>query len=172
MYTIEYLHFLSRLDVLAHIFEKIHEKIVTMLSGSQYEVMKLAIYSGGCVILFDFFVDLLVLHRNRGLLYVLNLNLAFNSLWSSLLIVLSFLSFGYLFTVYRTSVNEEKENVDEYITTTIEAFDALRYNLYSMKLAIHSSHDSIAPPDKVLDSMEEGLSASINLIDSYLEKSI
>jgi len=142
-----------------------------MLSGSQYEVMKLALYSSGFVILFDFLIDLVVLHRNRGLLYVLNINLALNSLWSSLLIVLSFLSFGYLFTVYRTGVNEEKDNVDGYISTTIEAVDALRYNLYSMKLAIRSSHESMVPPDEVLDSVEEGLSVSINLIDTYLENS-
>jgi hypothetical protein len=131
--------------------------------------MKYALISGFAVILTDFFIDLLVFHRNRGLVYVLNINLSKVSLWNSFLIVLSFTLFGYIMVVYRSKITGEREDVDGYILKTIEATDALRYNLYSMRLAIHSSNNDFDSTKKVMDSVEEGLKVSIDLIDSYLE---
>jgi hypothetical protein len=77
--------------------------------------------------------------------------------------------FGYAFISYRSMGKEEADNIDEYISSTIEALDALRYNLYSMKMAIHSSNSTDMTYEEAIDSVEEGLSVSINLIDAYLE---
>lgn len=131
--------------------------------------MKYSLISGFAVVLTDFVFDLLVFHRNRGLVYVFNINLSRASLWNSLLILLSFLLFGYIITVYRSKITGEREDVDGYILKTIEATDALRYNLYSMRIAIHSSNNDFDSTKKTMDSVEKGLKVSIDLIDSYLE---
>ena len=146
-----------------------NDKIIKILNGTQYDIMKYAVISGFAVILTDFIIDLLVFHRNRGLVYILNINLSKVSLWNSFLIVLSFTLFGYIMVVYRSKITGEREDVDGYILKTIEATDALRYNLYSMRLAIHSSNNDFDSTKKVMDSVEEGLKVSIDLIDSYLE---
>lgn len=151
------------------ILDSVNDKIIKILNGTQYDIMKYALISGFAVILTDFFIDLLVFHRNRGLVYVLNINLSKVSLWNSFLIVLSFTLFGYIMVVYRSKITGEREDVDGYILKTIEATDALRYNLYSMRLAIHSSNNDFDSTKKVMDSVEEGLKVSIDLIDSYLE---
>ena len=151
------------------ILDSVNDKIIKILNGTQYDIMKYAVISGFAVILTDFFIDLLVFHRNRGMVYVLNINLSKVSLWNSFLIVLSFTLFGYIMVVYRSKITGEREDVDGYILKTIEATDALRYNLYSMRLAIHSSNNDFDSTKKVMDSVEEGLKVSIDLIDSYLE---
>ena len=141
-----------------------------ILSGSQYDVMKLALISSGLVILLDLVVDFFVFYPSSGFVYVLNMNLALISLWHSMLIVISFLVFGYSFIVYRDEVMEEQDSVDAYISSTIEVLDALRYNLYSMRIAIHSSNSTDVSKEEIVESVEEGLSISIDVIDSYLEK--
>ena len=155
---------------LGYLLDDIRDKITGMLSGSPYDVMMLALLSSGLLVLVDLLMDFLVFYPNRGLVYVLNVNLAATSLWNSLLIVLSFLAFGYAFIVYRDEVMNEQDSVDGYISSTIEALDALRYNLYSMRMAIHSSNNTDVSYEEAVDSVEEGLSASINLIDAYLEE--
>jgi len=154
---------------LSQLLDDIRDKITGLLSGSPYDVMMLSLLSSGIFILVDFLVDLLVFYPGRSLVYVLNVNLAWVSLWHSLLIVSAFLVFGYAFIVYRNMVKEEADNIDEYISSTIEALDALRYNLYSMRMAIHSSNSTDMTYEEAIDSVEEGLSVSINLIDAYLE---
>ena len=141
-----------------------------MLSGSPYDVMMLALVSSGLVILVDFLVDYFVFYPGRSLVYVLNVNLAWVSLWHSLSFVICFLAFGYAFIVYRDEARAEQDSVDGYISGTIEALDALRYNLYSMRMAIHSSNSTDMSYEEAVDSVEEGLSVSIDLIDAYLEE--
>ena len=155
---------------MSYLLDDIRDKIVAMLSGSPYEVMMLALVSSGFFILVDLLVDFFVFYPGRGVIFVLNVNLAWISLWHSLLIVISFLVFGYAFVVYRDMVSEEQDSVDGYISSTIEALDALRYNLYSMKMAIHTSNSTDMTYEEAVDSVEEGLSVSIDLIDAYLEE--
>ena len=155
---------------MGYLLDDIRDKIVDMLSGSPYDVMILALVSGGFLIFVDLVVDFFVFFPSRGLVYVLNVNLAWISLWHSLLIVVSFLVFGYAFIVYRDTLRAEQDSVDGYISGTIEALDALRYNLYSMRMAIHSSNSTDVSYEEAVDSVEEGLSISINLIDAYLEE--
>ena len=149
--------------------DSVNDKIIKILTGTPYDIMKYSLISGFAVVLTDFVFDLLVFHRNRGLVYVFNINLSRASLWNSLLILLSFLLFGYIITVYRSKITGEREDVDGYILKTIEATDALRYNLYSMRIAIHSSNNDFDSTKKTMDSVEKGLKVSIDLIDSYLE---
>lgn len=154
---------------MSQLLDDIRDKITGLLSGSPYDVMMLSLLSSGIFILADFLVDLLVFYPGRSLVYVLNVNLAWVSLWHSLLIVSAFLVFSYAFISYRSMVKEETDNIDEYISSTIEALDALRYNLYSMRMAIHSSNSTDMSYGEAIDSVEEGLSVSISLIDAYLE---
>ena len=155
---------------MGYLLDDIRDKIVGLLSGSPYEVMMLALIASGFFIIMDFWVDFFVFYPSRGLVYVLNVNLAWVSLWHSLLIVLSCLMFGYAFIVYRDMVKEEQDSVEGYISNTIEALDALRYNLYSMKMAVHTSNSTDMTYEEAVDSVEEGLSVSIDLIDAYLEE--
>jgi len=155
---------------LGYLLDDIRDKIVGLLSGSPYDVMMLALVTSGFVIIVDLLVDFLVFYPGRSLVYVLNVNLAWVSLWHSLLIVVSFLGFGYAFVIYRDMMKEEQDSVDGYISSTIEALDALRYNLYSMRMAIHSSNSTDMSYEEAVDSVEEGLSVSIDLIDVYLEE--
>jgi len=154
---------------LVDFLDSVNDKIIKILTGTPYDIMKYSLISGFAVVLTDFVFDLLVFHRNRGLVYVFNINLSRASLWNSLLILLSFLLFGYIITVYRSKITGEREDVDGYILKTIEATDALRYNLYSMRIAIHSSNNDFDSTKKTMDSVEKGLKVSIDLIDSYLE---
>ena len=141
-----------------------------LISGSPYDVMMLALTSSGFVILMDFLVDYFIFYPNRSLVFILNVNLAWTSIWHSLSVVFCFLAFGYVLIVYRDEVKEEKESVDRYILSTIEALDALRYNLYSMRMAVHTSNSTDMTYEEAVDSVEEGLSVSIDLIDAYLEE--
>jgi len=155
---------------LDYLYDYVRDKIVRLLSGSPYDVMNLALVSSGFLILVDLLVDFFVFYPNRGLVYVLNVNLAWVSLWHSLTIVVSFLVFGYAFVIYQDAMKAEQDSVDGYISSTIEALDALRYNLFSMRMAIHSSNSTDVSYREAVDSVEEGLSVSINLIDAYLEE--
>ena len=146
--------------------DSVNDKIIKILNASPYDIMKYALIAGFSVILTDFIVDYLFFYRNRGLIYVLNINLSKVSLWTSMLIMLSFILFGSILTVYRTKITGERDDVDSYILKTIETNDALRYNLYSMRLAIHSSNNDFDSTKKVMDSVEKGLKVSIDLIDS------
>lgn len=149
--------------------DDVKNRIVGMLSGSAFDVMELALIASGVFIFIDFLVDFFIIHRNRGLIYVLNLNLTLSSLWASFLLVSCFILFGYLFSVYKENVSQRQDGFDGYISNTIEALDVLRYNLYSMRIVLHSSSSDMTSQAVALNSVEDGLSASINLIDSYLE---
>lgn len=149
--------------------DDINKRILKILSYNPNEIMELALILGGIFILMDFFIDFLILYRNRSLIYVLNVNLAVPSLWNSFMIILCFVLFGNLFIIIRNYEKKKQENVDSYITKTVEALDVLRYNLYSMRITVHSSNNDMTHPREALNKIEEGLSVSINLIDSYLE---
>ena len=154
---------------MVHRLEDIKSGITRKLSGSPFEVMELALMAGGGFIFIDFLVDFFIIHQGRSLIYILNMNLTPASLWSNFLIVSCFVLSGYLFTVYREGVKKDRESFDGYISETIKALDVLRYNLYSMRMVLHSSNNDMTPPAEALNSVEEGISASISLIDSYLE---
>lgn len=151
------------------LMDSVNDKIVNILSGSPYDIMKHSLIAGFSLIFVDFMADYLIFHGNRGIIYTLNINLTVPSLWNSLLIILSFSLFGYIIILYRSKQEGERVTVDSYIIRTVEATEALRYNLSSMRLAIHSLNNDFDSKEKVVYSVENGLQISIDLIDSYLE---
>ena len=116
----------------------------------------------------NFFMDYFIFYKNHDFIYIINVNLTIISLWNKIILVLSFLLFGYILIVIGSEYSDERKKVDKYISRTVEATDALRYNLYSMKIAIKSTND-LHNSEKLIESIDEGLTVSIDLIDSYVE---
>jgi hypothetical protein len=120
------------------------------------------------VIILDFVVDFFLLYKDRGFYKVLWINQRPASLWTYLLIVVSYLGFSYvLFRLQRESAEEQKI-VDEFLYKLLDSFKSLRYNLYSMKMAIHVARHKMEPPTEMLSLVDKGIERSVGLINGYL----
>lgn len=120
------------------------------------------------VIILDFVVDFFLIYKDKGLNKVLITNLRPVSLWTDLLIVASYLSFSYvLFRLQRDSAEEQKI-VDDFLYKLLDSFKSLRYNLYSMKMAIHVARHKMEPPTEMLSLVDQGIERSVGLINGYL----
>ena len=120
------------------------------------------------VIILDFAVDFFLLYKDKGFNKVLMINLRPTSLWTDLLIVVSYLGFSYvLFRLQRDSAEEQK-TVDGFLYKLLDSFKSLRYNLYSMKMAIHVARHKMEPPTEMLSLIDQGIERSVGLINGYL----
>lgn len=120
------------------------------------------------VIILDFAVDFFLIYKDKGFNKVLMINLRPTSLWTDLLIVVSYLGFSYvLFRLQRDSAEEQK-TVDGFLYKLLASFKALRYNLYSMKMAIHVARHKMEPPTEMLSLIDQGIERSVGLINGYL----
>jgi len=120
------------------------------------------------VIILDFAVDFFLIHKDKGFNKVLMINMRSTSLWTDLLIVVSYLGFSYvLFRLQRDSAEEQK-TVDGFLYKLLDSFKSLRYNLYSMKMAIHVARHKMEPPTEMLSLIDQGIERSVGLINGYL----
>ena len=120
------------------------------------------------VILLDFTVDLFLIYKDKGFNKVLMINLRPTSLWTDLIIVASYLGFSYmLFRLQRDSAEEQKI-IDDFLYKLLDSFKSLRYNLYSMKMAIHVARHRMEPPTEMLSLVDQGIERSVVLINGYL----
>ena len=120
------------------------------------------------VIILDFAVDLFLIYKDKGFNKVVMMNLRPISLWTDLLIVVSYLGFSYvLFRLQRDSAEEQKI-VDDFLYKLLDSFKSLRYNLYSMKMAIHVARHRMEPPTEMLSLVDQGIERSVGLINGYL----
>jgi hypothetical protein len=120
------------------------------------------------VIVLDFAVDFFLLYRDKGFVKVVMINLRPASLWTYLLIAVSYLGFSYvLFRLQRESA-EEQMIVDGFLYKLLDSFKSLRYNLYSMKMAIHVARHRMEPPTEMLSLVDKGIEKSVGLINGYL----
>ena len=120
------------------------------------------------VIILDFAVDFFLIYKDKGFNKVLMINLRPTSLWTDLLIVASYLGFSYmLFRLQRDSAEEQK-TVDDFLYKLLDSFKSLRYNLYSMKIAIHVARHKMEPPTEMLSLVDQGIERSVGLINGYL----
>lgn len=120
------------------------------------------------VILLDFAVDFFFIYKDKGFIKVVIINLRPTSLWTDLLIVVSYLGFSYvLFRLQRDSAEEQK-TVDDFLYKLLDSFKSLRYNLYSMKMAIHVARHRMEPPTEMLSLVDQGIERSVGLINGYL----
>ena len=120
------------------------------------------------VIILDFAVDLFLIYKDKGFNKVVMINLRPTSLWTDLLIAVSYLSFSYvLFRLQRDSAEEQKI-VDVFLYKLLDSFKSLRYNLYSMKMAIHVARHRMEPPTEMLSLVDQGIERSVGLINGYL----
>lgn len=120
------------------------------------------------VIILDFAVDFFLIYKDKGFNKVLMINLRPTSLWTDLLIVVSYLGFSYvLFRLQRDSAEEQK-TVDGFLYKLLTSFKSLRYNLYSMKMAIHVARHKMEPPTEMLSLIDQGIERSVGLINGYL----
>jgi len=82
--------------------------------------------------------------------------------------VVSCLGFSYvLFRLHRDSAEEQK-TVDGFLYKLLDSFKSLRYNLYSMKMAIHVARHKMEPPTEMLSLIDKGIERSVGLINGYL----
>ena len=120
------------------------------------------------VIILDFAVDFFLIYKDKGFNKVLMINLRPTSLWTDLLIVVSYLGFSYvLFRLQRDSAEEQK-TIDGFLYKLLDSFKSLRYNLYSMKMAIHVARHKMEPPTEMLSLIDQGIERSVGLINGYL----
>jgi len=120
------------------------------------------------VIILDFAVDFFLIYKDKGFNKVVMINLRPTSLWTDLLIAVSYLSFSYvLFRLQRDSAEEQK-TVDVFLYRLLDSFKSLRYNLYSMKMAIHVARHRMEPPTEMLSLVDQGIERSVGLINGYL----
>lgn len=119
------------------------------------------------VILLDLMVDYFI-YGDKELIKVVMINLRPSSLWTDLLILVSYLGFSYvLFRLQRDSAEEQK-TVDGFLYKLLDSFKSLRYNLYSMKMAIHVARHKMEPPTEMLSLIDQGIERSVGLINGYL----
>lgn len=138
------------------------------LSRSPYMLYVMGLAASLLVIILDFLVDFFFLYPNKGFIKVVMINLNPTSLWIDLLIVVSYLGFSYvLFRLQRDSA-EEKQVVDDFLYKLLDSFKSLRYNLYSMKMAIHVARHRMEPPTEMLSLVDKGIERSVGLINGYL----
>jgi len=120
------------------------------------------------VILLDLMVDYFFIYGDKEFIKVVMMNLRPISLWTDLLIFVSYLGFSYvLFRLQRGSAEEQKI-VDDFLYKLLDSFKSLRYNLYSMKMAIHVARHKMEPPTEMLSLVDQGIERSVSLINSYL----
>lgn len=120
------------------------------------------------VILLDLVADYFFIYGDKDIIKVVMMNLRPISLWTDLLIVVSYLGFGYvLFRLQRDSAEEQKI-VDDFLYKLLDSFKSLRYNLYSMKMAIHVARHKMEPPTEMLSLVDQGIERSVGLINGYL----
>jgi hypothetical protein len=138
------------------------------LVRSPYMLFAMGLAASLIVIVLDFAVDFFLLYRNKGFVKVVMINLRPTSLWTYLLITVSYLGFSYvLFRLQRESA-EEQRIVDEFLYKLLDSFKSLRYNLYSMKMAIHVARHRMEPPTEMLSLVDKGIEKSVGLINGYL----
>ena len=138
------------------------------LRESPYTLFVMGLAASLIVIILDFAVDFFLIHKDKGFNKVLMINLRPTSLWTHLLIVASYLGFSYmLFRLQRDSAEEQK-TVDDFLYKLLDSFKSLRYNLYSMKIAIHVARHKMEPPTEMLSLVDQGIKRSVGLINGYL----
>ena len=138
------------------------------LRRSPYMLFVMGLAASLMVIILDFAVDFFLIYKDKGFNKVLMINLRPTSLWTALLIVVSYLGFSYvLFRLQRDSAEEQK-TVDGFLYKLLTSFKSLRYNLYSMKMAIHVARHKMEPPTEMLSLVDPGIERSVGLINGYL----
>jgi hypothetical protein len=138
------------------------------IGRSPYMLFAMGIAASLIVIVLDFAVDFFLLYRDKGFVKVVMINLRPASLWTYLLIAVSYLGFSYvLFRLQRESA-EEQMIVDGFLYKLLDSFKSLRYNLYSMKMAIHVARHRMEPPTEMLSLVDKGIEKSVGLINGYL----
>jgi len=135
---------------------------------SPYTLFAMGLAASFLVIMLDMVVDYFIIYRDKEIIEVVRMNLRPISLWTDLVIVASYLGFSYvLFRLQRDSAEEQKI-VDEFLYKLLDSFKSLRYNLYSMKMAIHVARHRMEPPTEMLSLVDKGIEKSVGLINSYL----
>ena len=138
------------------------------LVRSPYMLFVMGLAASFVVILIDFVVDFFLLYNGRGFNKVLWINLRPASLWTYLLTTVSYLGFSYLLFRLQRESAEEQRIVDEFLHKLLNSFKSLRYNLYSMKMAIHVARHRMEPPTEMLSLVDKGIEKSVGLINGYL----
>jgi hypothetical protein len=138
------------------------------LRRSPYMLFVMGLAASLIVIILDFAVDFFFLYGDRGFTKVVAINLRPASLWNDLMIVVSYLGFSYVLFRLQSDSVEERKTVDEFLYKLLDSFKSLRYNLYSMKMAIHVARHRIEPPTEMLSLVDQGIERSVGLINGYL----
>jgi hypothetical protein len=138
------------------------------LRRSPYAVLFAAFLCGLLILALDFLVDMFVFFEGKTVIEVLVKNLGPAALWSNGLILLSYAGFGVILYVLRRATRDEADRVDGFLLQLLEHLKSLRFNLYSIKMAVHVARYDIEPPQEALALTEQRIDSSVSLIDAYL----
>ena len=136
-----------------------------------YLLLVMGAAAGLLVIMLDLLVDYFFIYENKAFIQVVMINLRTAAIWTDCLIVSSYIGFSYLLMRIQRSAVQEQRVIDDFLFKLLDSFKSLRYNLYSMKMAVHVARYNMEPPPEMLHLVEQGIEKSVALINNYLAAS-
>ena len=138
---------------------------------SPYKILIIGAALSIFVVLLDLAVDYLVFYENKTIIDVIARNMTPMALWSHGVTVVSYLGFSVVMYLLHRAMKDELDAVDGFLYELLDSLKALRFNMASVKMAVHVARYNIEPPTEMLQLIEEGVEKSVGLLDSYLANS-
>ncbi|TRO54133.1 hypothetical protein E2P71_04990 [Candidatus Bathyarchaeota archaeon] len=138
---------------------------------SPYKILIIGVALSIFMTILDLAVDYLVFYDNKTIIDVIARNRTPMELWNHGVIVTSYLGFSVVLFLLHRAMKEEMEAVDGFLYELLDSLKALRFNMASVKMAVHVAKYNIEPPTEMLQLIGEGVEKSVRLLDSYLAHS-
>jgi len=138
---------------------------------SPYKILIIGVALSIFVVFLDLAVDYLVFYENKTIIDVIARNMTPMALWSHEVTVVSYLGFTVIVYLLHRAMKDELEAVDGFLYELLDSLKALRFNMASVKMAVHVARYNIEPPTEMLQLIEDGVEKSVGLLDSYLAHS-
>jgi len=138
---------------------------------SPYKILIIGVALSIFISILDLAVDYLVFYDNKTIIDVIARNRTPMELWNHGVIVTSYLGFSVVLFLLHRAMKEEMEAVDGFLYELLDSLKALRFNMASVKMAVHVAKYNIEPPTEMLQLIGEGVEKSVRLLDSYLAHS-
>ena len=135
---------------------------------SPYKILIIGAALSILVVLLDLTVDYLMFYENKTIIDVIARNMTPMAMWSHGVVVTSYMGFSVVVYLLHRAMKDELDAVDGFLYELLDSLKALRFNMASVKMAVHVARYNIEPPTEMLQLIEEGVEKSVGLLDSYL----
>jgi translation elongation factor EF-Tu-like GTPase len=135
---------------------------------SPYKILIIGAALSILVVLLDLTVDYLMFYENKTIIDVIARNMTPMAMWSHGVVVTSYMGFSVVVYLLHRAMKDELDAVDGFLYELLDSLKALRFNMASVKMAVHAARYNIEPPTEMLQLIEEGVEKSVGLLDSYL----